>query len=1025
MKPNTVASNLALRFARCYLVVTLVTGLLASAGIQKRAASAATDPLPEVQAAEAGPLLPAQSPVILQGGLHNPQFGEPPEPTALSSERPRRPTDAEFAVLSASDAITVAVSVVDATMTIHDSTQSGETLSNLYPARPSNWTNGPIVISGQTGTTANSELRVGSDAYVDWAIYNAGGSISAPFRTCLWMDDAWLKCWTSNGLLSGYVGYVVDWNLTSVVSPQIGWHRVGIWTDADEVIGESNDDDNWWSANFYWYPSGDSINLTPYTPNGWADPVVLASAQGADADPRLYVDGSTYADVAYANYGSTATAPFDTCLYVDDVEVKCWSSSLAANTYRYWTDIPFNVTQSSWHTVTLWVDRNNTVAEANENDNVWQARFLWEGRKLSNLRPYQPEGWGSAIVVSPITGTSQTGRLVAGDPSYVDWAVVNNGFADATASFRVGLYIDGVLQHAWTADGVRSGWYIYVRDFPITLGAGSHRIEIRADVDNTVAETSDADNAYTQDFYWDATTSTPRIRVEPQQVNLRLGLQAAKQMEPTLLSRNRNPQRADQRDDAIPLFGAGAKLSPIMDAIYPAVPLLPASGDRLLSAIDLSAKLPPVGNQGDTNSCVGWASSYYYKTYQEGVDHGRSVKDAIHQFSPNYVWNQIKVQDRATGAQCGGSYPSDALKLIREQGNATLSAFPFTTDCQQQPTTAQRDQARTYKAEAYASFFSYQSSPTNDAITRMKQWLSSGDLILLSLNITPKFDRPSGPNCLIDVPDDGQLRGGHAVTIVGYDDNIGGAGVGGFKIVNSWGTGWGCNGFGYLSYRWVLKHAHEAWWMRDVRTGGRGPRDFTIFNDGQGTLTIDSIQRLQNSDWLSLVLPSALPMSISPGGRATIGLTVNGHALSAGTYTEQVALRSNDPRQRDTVVTVTLQVGDFASGSPPAAAGGPQPSDGADRQPPTHLTLRWASPTPDTVFSVWMGETEYPTDVVCNGVAANECSVASLKPNTIYFWRVITHDGLQSTPGPIWHFTTGATGETPKRFTFLPILRRN
>ena len=35
------------------------------------------------------------------------------------------------------------------------------------------------------------------------------------------------------------------------------------------------------------------------------------------------------------------------------------------------------------------------------------------------------------------------------------------------------------------------------------------------------------------------------------------------------------------------------------------------------SAIDLTSEMPPVGDQGDQNSCVGWAAGYSDKTHIE------------------------------------------------------------------------------------------------------------------------------------------------------------------------------------------------------------------------------------------------------------------------------------------------------------------------------------------------------------------------------------------------------------------------
>ena len=48
--------------------------------------------------------------------------------------------------------------------------------------------------------------------------------------------------------------------------------------------------------------------------------------------------------------------------------------------------------------------------------------------------------------------------------------------------------------------------------------------------------------------------------------------------------------------------------------------------------------------------------------------------------------------------------------------------------------------------------------------------------------------------------------GGHAIAIVGYDDahDNGDGTKGALKMKNSWGTTWAANGYGWLSYRYVL-----------------------------------------------------------------------------------------------------------------------------------------------------------------------------------------------------------------------------
>jgi C1A family cysteine protease len=56
-----------------------------------------------------------------------------------------------------------------------------------------------------------------------------------------------------------------------------------------------------------------------------------------------------------------------------------------------------------------------------------------------------------------------------------------------------------------------------------------------------------------------------------------------------------------------------------------------------------------------------------------------------------------------------------------------------------------------------------------------------------------------------------QVLGGHAVTIVGYNDNLNG---GRFICRNSWGTGWGDQGYFYMPYQVVAnKNMSSDFWI--------------------------------------------------------------------------------------------------------------------------------------------------------------------------------------------------------------------
>jgi hypothetical protein len=888
---------------------------------------------------------------------------------------------------------------------------------NLILYKPTGWDD-VVVLSTQTGTNRNDTLYEGSPAYLDWAIANEGGDTSTTFTTCVYIDNYATvdTCWTTDGLNLGFYTAIEDWVVNQ--SPTAGWHLIGVWTDVYNDVAESNEDDNYTSIWFYWYPTGNSLNLTPYVPDGWDYPIMPASEPGTGGNPQLYADTPTYFDISFANYGTQHAGNFATCLYIDDAEQYCHQTALNANFYAYYLDDVVNVSTSGWHTVTLKVDVGNAVTEDNEGDNVWEARFFWEGSSKPNLHAYQPDGWDDALVVSTISHTHTIDKLVGGVPAYVDWAFVNDGWNDIIAPFDIGLYVDGVLTSTWTIpDGLPRGYYVYAEDYSITLPTGDHVLEMRVDTSNAITETSEDDNTHAFESFWNPASGVPKIRVEPSSLSIKLTSQAAAAYTPVTLSRADAPSRPAD----IQTRGLGAVLTPPTQGVYSPVPLAAQSPENLLASVDLSTGLPPVGNQGSAGSCVGWSSSYYYKTFQEKVDQGWNVTTATHQFAPNFVWNQGQLS--ATGA-CEGMYESTALQILSGQGSVPLSSLPYTYDCRQAITLAQKDEAAKYKAQNYGAFFQYGTPPTDAIIDQMKAWLSGGDPILIAIPVLPEFDSPAGAQCIVDLPTQGASRGGHAITIVGYDDNIGGSGTGGFKIVNSWGTGWSCGGFAYLSYRWFKQYAQEAWWMRDIRTGGNAARDFTIFNDGDVSLSVSNVTKQSNSIWLDIVPPAAInpdhPLVIEPGQSATIEINVHGQTLTNGTYNEMLNIASNDSTAPVKTIPVTLEVGVPASSAPPPASN-VAPANGAANQPPNRVSVQWQSAGSGTLYDVRMDTSNPPSEIQCNDVSATSCTVGNLKPNTTYYWRTVAADGLNTTLGPVWSFTTGSKSQY---WIYLPVLRR-
>jgi C1A family cysteine protease len=340
------------------------------------------------------------------------------------------------------------------------------------------------------------------------------------------------------------------------------------------------------------------------------------------------------------------------------------------------------------------------------------------------------------------------------------------------------------------------------------------------------------------------------------------------------------------------------------------------SSSSIPSEVDWSNGEPPVGDQGQQGSCVAWATGYYYKTYQEGKEHNWDLSTPNHQFSPAFIYNQIN------GGQDNGSTIADAMKLIRQKGCDTLSEFPYSdTDYTTQPTETQLQEALPYRSVGYSEFFSGQG---NANIDELKKYLATGDTIVFAIPVYSNFMyAPDDPNYVVGTKKKGRYFGGHAIQCVGYNDSLKA-----FKIINSWGTGWGYNGYTNVSYDFIQQYAWEAWCMDDAvndSTDGftvtSTPNDFTLANGQSDTGTISIEQSGSFNSEVSLSaqnLPAGIDVNFSPAAilpYETSTMTVNvGSNVNAGDYAFNVVGTSGNITNS---ATITIHVSNSAGPSAP------------------------------------------------------------------------------------------------------------
>jgi hypothetical protein len=190
---------------------------------------------------------------------------------------------------------------------------------------------------------------------------------------------------------------------------------------------------------------------------------------------------------------------------------------------------------------------------------------------------------------------------------------------------------------------------------------------------------------------------------------------------------------------------------------------------------------------------VGWATGYALKSYQERVEFGWSLEPAGHRFSPAYIYNQIN-HGRDAGSQI-----YDALSLIVDQGAATLDQSPYNDrDFLSQPSAAARQEASQFKGLSWK---------TVNGTLEIKDALANHLPVVAAIWVHGDLKRLHGPDSVYNTFGGG-LEGAHAVTITGYDDQrYGGA----FKIINSWGQGYGDGGYFWLPYTTAGQIVQTAW----------------------------------------------------------------------------------------------------------------------------------------------------------------------------------------------------------------------
>lgn len=222
-----------------------------------------------------------------------------------------------------------------------------------------------------------------------------------------------------------------------------------------------------------------------------------------------------------------------------------------------------------------------------------------------------------------------------------------------------------------------------------------------------------------------------------------------------------------------------------------------------VTSASLKKFVPTIMNQGTYGTCVGWSSSYYGRTILNARKENLASKASIDQntFSPAFTYLHSNDDD---DYNCqGGAYIHKAMNVLVNKG------VPLYTDynvmCGDEVPNAILEKALENKIKDYSRLFSGDESEMMK-LESMKRSLQNGNPVIIGFMVENAFY--SAKN--VYIPNGGEIEGGHAMCVIGYDDDKYG---GSFEIVNSWGEDWGNEGYIWVRYEDFMNYTKYAYEM--------------------------------------------------------------------------------------------------------------------------------------------------------------------------------------------------------------------
>ena len=243
---------------------------------------------------------------------------------------------------------------------------------------------------------------------------------------------------------------------------------------------------------------------------------------------------------------------------------------------------------------------------------------------------------------------------------------------------------------------------------------------------------------------------------------------------------------------------------------------------RAVASKVLIASLPPVGDQGRSNSCGAWAFGYAQGSYTVDKALGADATLPERQMSPAFLYKAIL----GSASSCTYTSAPDYFEYLIRNGSASVAQVPF-------PSTSGVSAASlcdellgigTTVLSSYSQFQigSWDRVLNSNSFVNIRDFLVRKQPVAVLFKVDQALNTWSGTGVF---QGSGSFTSGrHFMLVVGFDDDLaytdadGEQRKGAVRIQNSWGSNWGDGGQFWMSYDNYAASAINAWVEYPINT---------------------------------------------------------------------------------------------------------------------------------------------------------------------------------------------------------------